>query len=268
VPEYDAFGREIGEDPLAALRDATVEAKPAEAAEDEAPRTEARVAPPAAEPPAAEPRLAPPPAAALTSVPPAAEPRFAPPAPPRPRFVRPRVRRRGSVAGLLVVVAIFGAIGLGGSVLVDRVENFTGSLPGLGQPEPAPTGLQPRSLIRRANLAAALEVLRESGDGRPVALRVAADRVDATLAGPAGIRQVQVTPDYHLRTIATAEPAALPPTTPYGRIDPAAPERLVRSARAPAGRVDYVLLVTGRPLTWRAYFRDGTNVAGDARGRS
>ena len=264
MPEYDAFGREIGEDPLAALRDAMAEAMPADAAEDdEPPRAEARAAPPAAEP-----HFAPPAAAAPTSVPPAAEPRFAPPAPPRPRFVRPRVRRRGSVAGLLVVVAIFGAIGLGGSVLVDRVENFTDSLPGLEEPEPAPTGLQARSLIRRANLAAALEVLRESGDGRPVALRVAPDRVDATLAGPAGIRQVQVTPDYHLRTIATAEPAALPPTTPYGRIDPAAPERLVRSARAPAGQVDYVLLLTGRPLTWRAYFRDGTNVAGDARGRS
>ena len=236
MPEYDAFGREIGEDPLTGLRDATAEAKPAEAAAEPS-RAEARAAPAPAPPPA------------------------------EPRFVRPRVRRRGSVAGLLVVIAIFGAIGLGGSVLVDRVQEFTDSLPGVEEAEPAPTGLQARSLIRRANLATALEVLRESGEGRPVALRVAADRVDATLAGPAGIRQVQVTPDHQLRTIATAEPAALPPTTPYSRIDPAAPERLVRSARAPA-QVDYVLLLTGRLVTWRAYFRDGTNIAGDARGRS
>ena len=36
MPEYDAFGREIGEDPLAALRDAAVPARhPAESAAGE-----------------------------------------------------------------------------------------------------------------------------------------------------------------------------------------------------------------------------------------
>jgi hypothetical protein len=257
VPEFDAFGREIGEDPLAALRDATAAAPRREvAAEAETPL----VATP-------KPAEAAPAVVVSTPEPAEAAPRFAPPVAARPQFARRRVRRRGSVAGLIVVVAIFGAIGLGVTALVDRVDDFTSALPGLEQAEPPPTGLQARSLIRPPNLAAALELMRQSGYGRPATLRIAADRVDATLAGPSGIRQVQVTADRELRSLASTEPGTPLPTVPFRRIDPTAPQRLVRSADAPANRIDYVLLVPSRPLGWRAYFRDGTNVTGDRTGR-
>jgi hypothetical protein len=78
VPEYDAFGREIGKDPLAALRDATA---------------------PVAEPP---------PEAVVAEPEPVAE----------PTFVRPRRRRTNSVAALGAIVALAGVIAaLGGAVI-------------------------------------------------------------------------------------------------------------------------------------------------------
>ena len=84
MPEYDAFGREVGEDPLDALREATVPAKPA----------------PVAEPVVAEPPVAAP-----------------------PQFVRPRVRKRGGFAGLIVVAAVIGMVGLFGGAAVTRIES-------------------------------------------------------------------------------------------------------------------------------------------------
>jgi hypothetical protein len=171
------------------------------------------------------------------------------------------------MTSLLVLATLICALGLGSAFVADRVEDLVDELPTIEDPEPAPTGVDQRSLIRQANFAAVLETLREAGEGRPVTLRVAPDRVDATLAGPDGIRQLQVTADHRVRTLGTTDAGAIPPTTPYRRIDAAAPERLVRAADAPARRVDNVVLVPGRPVTWRATFRDGTVVTGDARGR-
>jgi hypothetical protein len=194
VPEYDAFGREIGEDPLAALRDATVPAKPA---------------PPRPEPIPPEPE-APPEVVA-------ADP---------PTFVRPRRRPRGGIAGLGVIVALLGLLLALGNMAVSEIE---GGLEGLVETD-EPAGPGPSSMIRSQNLERALEQLRGSGLGRPLTLRAYPGRVDARLVAGNGRQSLmRVTAQHELRTLGTRE-GGRARGIGYGQIDPAMPERLVRAA--------------------------------------
>jgi len=242
VPDYDAFGREIDEDPVAKLREATVE-------------------PVVATPAAAE---------AETAPAPEPEPAFEPPVAGTPQFVRPPRRRHRGLAALLVLLAVVGAIAWTATVVVDTVQDGISGV--IVEPDaPPPTGLQRDSLVRRANFADALTRLRESGLGRPLTLRVAPDRVDASLVGEDGrMHHVQVDSTGGLRELASS-PAPDTPTTAYSRIDPAAPERLARAGARRAGvgarRIDYLVLNGGTGLTWGAYFKGGKIVIGDARGR-
>jgi hypothetical protein len=77
--------------------------------------------------------------------------------------------------------------------------------------------------------------------------------------------------DGELQRFSTSDTGASPPTIRFDRIDPGAPERLVRrGARrvdAPARQIDYLVLGTGPGLPWGAYFKAGGIVQGDARGR-
>jgi hypothetical protein len=241
VPEYDAFGREIGEDPLAALREATapVPAKAAKAEPDVTPargvgRHEATPARP--ETVVAEPQ--PPPVAA------------------RPRFVRPRSRRLGGFASLIVVVALTGGVGLLAGAGVTRIEGGIEDV--LVEPEPAPRGLERASMLREPNVEIALHALRRSGLGRPLTLRVAPGWVDAQLVVRSGrLSLVRFTAQHDLRTLDQRDGARYGATVAYQRIDTATPERLVRGADEPARRIQYVLLDR---RGWRAYFRGGTVV--------
>ncbi|HEY7600619.1 MAG TPA: hypothetical protein VH741_11885 [Candidatus Limnocylindrales bacterium] len=217
MPEYDAFGREIGDDPLAALRDATAPPKPERA-------PEAVVAEPV-----------PAPEAVMAEPAPVAEP---------PTFVRPR-RRRGGIAGLGVIVALLGLLLAVGNVAVNEIE---GGLEDLAEIE-EPAGLGPSSMIRQANLEAALEQLRGSGLGRPLILRVHPGRVDARLVAGNGRQSlVRVTAQHELRTLGTRQGRGR--GIGYGQIDPAMPERLVRADGRP---VRFVRLDRSG---WRAFFRD------------
>jgi hypothetical protein len=221
VPEYDAFGREIAEDPPAELRDATV-AKPAPAAK---PAPEAVVAEPANPAPVA----------------------------PRPQFVRPRRRRRGGFTVLIVIVALTGLLAALGNVAVDRIESGIEDVVVTEEP----SGLEPTSMIRSANLGAALEQMRASGLGRPLTLRVAPNRVDARLvAGNGRLSLVRVTRQHELRTLGTRQ-GARGRGIGYARIDPTVPERLVRDAED--RRIRYLRLDR---YGWRAYFRDGSVARG------
>ena len=250
MPEYDAFGREIDDDPLATLREATVDPVPVPVP---APA-------PVAEPEAETARVA------------APEPAFEPPVPPPPpRFVRPPRRRRG-LAALLVAGAVVAAIAWGASVVVVKVEDGIDGVIGSIPDAAAPTGLQDTSLILRANFADALATLRKSGLGRPFSLRLAPDRIDATLIGEGGrMHQVQVDAEGELRELgSSAGPARR--TIAFSRIDPAAPERLVRGGAERAGvrarRIDYLVLSAVQPQSWSAHFKGGKIVFGDARGRA
>jgi len=241
VPEYDAFGREIGDDPLASLRDA-------------------------ANPPPREPQpvvAQPEPAIAA----PGPEPVVA--APPRPQFVRPRRRRRGGLAGLLLIVAIVAAVGMVGNAAVEKGNDFIDQV----TPEelgPPPAGLQRASLIQESNFGAAVRTLSQAGIGKPMAIRVAPDRIDATLVKGRKLHQVQITPDGALRELGSGDAPATRRVVSWGDVDVSAPERLTRAGatkKQPARSIDYVLLTPGPPLTWGAYYKRGRIVIGDAHGK-
>jgi hypothetical protein len=240
VPEHDAFGREIGDDPLAALRGATEpEVRPAEPPE------------PVARPAEPEPER--------------------PVVVAAPRRVRPR---RGFVA-LLVLISLVVAGGAAVPALISVGERIDELVPGPpGAAANPPTGLDGASLIRRGNLERALATLREADLGRLTSLRVAADRIDAALVtGGEKLRSAQVSFDGELLRFGTSAGSfGDGPTIGYGRIDTAAPERLVRrgarrAPRASRRNIDYLVLSPGPPATWGAYFKSGTIVMGDQRGR-
>jgi hypothetical protein len=229
VPEYDAFGREVGDDPLQAFRDAPT-------------RPERVVARP--------------------------EPRVAAPAPPRPRRPRRRRRRGGGLAALLVVASLGAALvmigGVGGSV-EGGLEN---PVEGVG-PAPQATGVEGASLIAPQRFAKAVATLAGSGLGRPLSMRVAPDRIDATLVGGHRMHQVQITAGGEIRELASGD-AAPGRTIPYRAIDTSAPARLVKAGatkKVPARRIDYLVISPGPPISWGAYYNGGRIVIGDAHGR-
>ena len=247
MPKYDAFGREIGEDPLKQLRTSA----PAR------PEPEVR---------AADVRPDPVPVVA-SEAPVAAE------SPQRIEFVRPP-RRRGGMARLVLTLAILGGVGLAvvnvGTRVEGGIDDIVDGLPTTVDPEPPATGVTGDSLVQRANFAAAVASLKSAGLGRPLSMRVAPDRIDATLLTTGGrLHQVQVTPDGELRELASSDgPQAR--TVAYAAIDPAAPERLVRAGatrKFPARSIDYLVLSAGPPVSWGAYYKGGRIVLGDARGR-
>ena len=194
--------------------------------------------------------------------------------PPRIEFVRPRRRRRGGMARLVLTLAILGGVGLAvvnvGSRVEGGIDDIVDSLPTTVDPEPPATGITGDSLVQRSNFAAAVASLKSAGLGRPLSMRVAPDRIDATLLTTGGrLHQVQVTPDGELRELASSDgPQAH--TVPYAAIDPAAPERLVRAGatrKFPARSIDYLVLSAGPPVSWGAYYKGGRIVLGDAHGR-
>lgn len=142
-------------------------------------------------------------------------------------------------------------------------------------PGPA-SGLQRGSLITRAELAPALTRMREAGHGRLRLLRVAPDRLNAqTVTGKGALRNVNVGPDGPPELISESPGVGRGMATiPYASIDARAPFRLTRSAagrlRVPTTRVDYLVLLAtpGQPARWLVYFKDGKGAfEGDGRGR-
>jgi hypothetical protein len=255
VPEYDAFGRRIGEDPLEGLRAPTPPAAPA---------TTQR---PAARPEAMD---------VVERVP-------APPAPPRRGramglrgawAARPRGGRRGGgLAGWLVILAFLGAALAGVGVVDTSVDGGSEGVttgPAIDPAAPG-TGVNGTSLIRESNFAEAVDALSRAGLGRPLTMRVAPDRIDATLLDKTRVHHVRITPGGELTELATtAASAGSSATVAYAKIDVSAPRRLVRAGatrRNPARRIDYLVLTPGPPITWGAYFKGGRIVVGDAHGR-
>ena len=281
MAEHDAFGRPIGEDPLDALRGATepdadaereragaerarVEAERARAAVDRA-RIEVEREP--VVPSAPEPVVA-------ASPMPEPEPEPAPVV--RREYVRPRRRRgRGVVILLVFAIIIVGAVpavvGFVADEVRDRVDGVLDP-PAQGEAARVPVGLERTSLIRRANFANALALLRRENLGRPLTVRVAPDRIDASLiTGRGRVSQVQVTFSGSLRQFGSTDTGVRQPGIAIDRIDPGAPERLVRAGARRTDQavreIDYVLLNPGPGLPWGAYFKGGAIVQGNARGR-
>jgi hypothetical protein len=269
VPKYDAFGREIGENTLAGLGGDSSAAQPAPRAEPEvAPQREAVTREPAAEP-------RPEPERVTFSVPEGA-----------PITVVPGRRRRSSGLGCLIGVVILGAI-IAGPVIgivsfvgsaTDVLDDITDAVDPetLELPEgilPPPVGVTGDSMIARDKFAAALDEVRGAGYARATGIDLRPDRVTFTVVRNGRQRDLRIGYESEMErgTPSPANTAAA--TFGLAAVDPAAPALLVRGAarryRVKPKGINYVLAgpETGGGHHWRAYFKNGVYVEGDAAGR-
>ena len=202
----------------------------------------------------------------------------------------PRVRRRrmggfGCLIGLVFLVAI-----VAGPVIAiisfvgaadDAIDEVTGIIddatpPTIDTPEaPAapPRGLAGASMVSAANFKGALARVDDARFGKATFIRLSPDRAAFQLVK--GARQRDATVDYlgaFARGTVTRGPTGATAIT-LSAIDPAAPARLVRASAKRFGvkekGIDYLV---GSPSTdgghgWVAYFKNGTYVQGDAKGR-
>lgn len=136
----------------------------------------------------------------------------------------------------------------------------------------APRGLERGSLLRPAGFRRVLARLRARG-GRVLTLRVAPERVDATIVVGRRLRVVQVTWRGAVTDlVATNVPSGLPALA-LSQVDGAAPARIATRAARSLGRgtsrVSYVALSgTGGQARWTLFFSDGVFFTGSADGRS
>lgn len=287
MADLDPFGRRKGEDPLASLGWSS------EGATDAEPVPESRADEPVAglatdpEPPKRSTR----------------EPR-----PTRQRESKERSQAVRAVRGVvllgIVVVVAGSAIASFVSSGVDKVERFVDDLttpqvtpatpeaevptdreqPTLAPPPappakaavPAgpPVGLGRGSLLRPYAFGAALRKLRNGGFGRLTNLRVAPERIDATLLTKAGaLRHLQIVPGGAVRQFGTGSTGfSGVPTMSLQGISAAAPQRLTRAAAERAGiqpsRVNYLVYTQFAGTTqWNVYFKGGQIFSADASGR-
>lgn len=253
MPEYDAFGREIGEDTLAEWRSGSSGLPTA----------------PAAEPPAP----APAPAAVTSGAPPVSAP------PARVRFQRPP-RRKPRIRFRWIALLIAGWIGINVfQNVADKVDEAARSIkiPSVAVPSPqadAPVGLAPRSLLRPAAFERALADLRGRDIGRIQSLRVAPERIDASLLTPRGtLVSVQLRPRGEFQRFSESGSGfGGIATIPYGKLDPRVPQRLVRAAAErlgrPVSRIDYLVpTLSSGELSWGAYFKGGAIFLANERGK-
>lgn len=289
MTELDPFGRKKGEDPLASLgwsgsADTT---EPESAPPDELPHARRTAEPerPAPTPPRHEPG-----------------PRRERQAGQGPQFGPGRAIRGLVVLGI-VVAALGGVLASFVSTGADKVERFVGAFttqrPASSPPAPAsevpsgraqrslqpapqpaaraevaPVGLGRGSLLRPFAFGAALKKLRTGGYGRLANLRVAAERIDATLLTRAGaLRHLQIVPGGAVRRFGTGSTGfSAVPTMSLRGIDAGAPQRLARAAaerlRVQPSRVNYLVYSQfGGVTQWNVYFKGGQIFSADAGGR-
>jgi hypothetical protein len=261
VPEYDAFGREIGENTLAGLGGEPQPRSEPVAPEESTPRV--------------EPPEQPEPSRVTLSVPKGA-----------PITVIPGRRRRTSGLGCFVGIAILAAIAAGpviglvsfvgsaSDVIDDVTDAFDPDTLVLPQDilEP-PVGITGESMIDPGNLGAALNRVRGEDYRRVTAIDLRPDRVTFTVVRNGRQRDLVIGSD---RDLVPGDPSAAngaAATIGLAAIDPAAPARLVRGAakryRVRPRGINYVLAAPerGGAHHWRAYFKNGVYVEGDAAGR-
>jgi hypothetical protein len=260
VPEYDAFGREIGENTLAGLGGEPQPRREPVAREEPAARVEA----PPEQPDASRVTLSVPKGAPITVI--------------------PGRRRRSGGLGCFVGIVILAAVVVGPVIgLVSFVGSATDAIEDAFDPEtlplpgellePPPVGITGESMIAPANLSDALGQVRDEGYRRVAAIDLRPDRVTFTVVRNGRQRDLVVGSGGALETGGPSPATGAAGTIGLGAIDPAAPARLVRGAakryRVRPRRINYVLTrpERGGGHHWRAYFKNGVYVEGDAAGR-
>jgi hypothetical protein len=174
------------------------------------------------------------------------------------------------VLGVLAVIA-----GVAGALLLAQFGEVSQTpAPRIARIEPAPHGLDSRSLLLRRNLVPALQRLRASGLGQLRTLRIAPQRIDATLlARDDRLRAVRLRFDGRLSGLGSSGAGAgRLVTIPFSRIDATAPSHLVRDAARRVGRpvteVGFVFLRSaGSSQSWTVVMRGGGRFVADAHGR-
>ena len=248
MAEYDAFGREKGEDTLAGLGSSS---------------------------PAASGRTVTPPAG------PARTPTYGTGGP-GPGF---GARRTGSrlLKAVIAVVVLFvvgsivslvvGVVSTGVRTVNETRKAFDNlTIPSVSTPVPAATAPASAgsSLLRRDAFAQALGRLRHATATGPArSLRVDARRVSGQLSGPGGRLIFATATTSSTQTITTTggAPTALRPI-PLRAIDPAAPQRIAGALGARGDRVNYLVLtsIIGGP-SWTAFSTRGRRYHADVHGR-
>jgi hypothetical protein len=216
LPEHDAFGRPVGEDPLGGL--GWTSPRPAD-----------------------------------------------PPPPPRRRG------GRGIAAAGVVVAAALGGVAL---VAVGREDPAARvQLPAVRTAAPEAVGAAP--LTRPDAFRAGLRILERDVPGRLQTLRVEDARIDVTVGISGGrLRIAQLKAGAEAAQVFTTTGGGFPRDglVPYEAVRADAPDRLIRGANRRLGKqrsdVNYlVLLRMGDEPGWSLFYKDGTHVRGDRRGR-
>ena len=181
----------------------------------------------------------------------------------------------GCGAFVVIVLAVIGAIAaIVIPAVVDVVDEVEDSIPTIpdnprepGGREPGdrkaerpPNGLERTSLLRRGNLSPALKRLQRVTKSSQVRLlRVDAQRVVVQTAAPGGgTKLAQATWDGDVQLLSTS-PGGGGTTFPWSRVDPSAPNRIVRAATRGrrAASFDYAVLIDAAGLRWSAFLKGG-----------
>jgi hypothetical protein len=274
VPKYDAFGREIGENPLAGLGGDEATARP-EPAPQVSESWESSVSAAPAEAPAPE------------------APEFRAPEAPAPQPVRVRrARGLGCLVGLVILAAVVAGpviaiVSIVGSAS-DTIDDVTGALDGIAtleppdapeapaEPPPPPAGVTGRSMIAPTNFAPVLRQLRADGVPAIVQIRLSPDRADLETYRRGRTRRVEYRYDGTVNRGLRGRAVEGLGRVPVADLDARAPVRLVRNAakrfRVRERGINY--LIASEDVfsgdgghRWIAYFKNGIYVEGDERGR-
>lgn len=153
------------------------------------------------------------------------------------------------------------------SVSVPAVQSPPTSTPTPSTPGTASSG----SLLHQPAFAAAVKTLAPLGS--LTLLRVASDRLDATLALPGQrLREAEYRSGSGWSVLATSPGATGTPVVARASVDTSAPARIAAAAQRrlhrAASTINYlVLLKVAGSLQWETYFTDGAHASADAHGR-
>jgi len=220
---------------------------------------------------------------------PAATPSEAPPTPtssepataasyiPRPISTPSVRRRRVNPFGIVALLAVLAVPLIGGLVVYSQVDETidgvrksfdsfssfdTRTSTGTDSGE-APEDLERGSLLRPEAFARGLREIRRVADGgRPIFVRVEAQRIDLQVLRRGRAQLIQRRWDGRAQTLGTASPSSGTPTMRWSRIDPEAPRRLFEGVRngstRPSKQLTYAAMFAagGR---WSAFRADGAS---------
>ena len=145
--------------------------------------------------------------------------------------------------------------------------------PVVPDPGATPTGITGDSLIAPSNFAGALRAMEQAAFTRATRIDLRPDRLTVTAVTGSDVRDVRISYAGGVEAGGPSPLNAASGTLQLSELDPEAPARLVRGAakryRVKPKGINYVLTDPDPDggQHWRAYFKNGVYVEGDAKGR-